>query len=244
MTDPASAGSPPSGSLGRPWRAADALAFVDDVASPVLDDADAHHLRRVLRLRPGDPVCVSDGHSAARACTLGADGVLTVAGDPVALEVVSPEIMTTVGVVPPKGDRLDLLVAKLTELGVDRIVLLDSERAVVRWDEARAGRALGRLDRIARSSCAQSRRPRLPEIELGDLGSLLSSGAPIADLEGRPISVDDRILLIGPEGGWSDAERAAADAPGAGGRVQLAGGVLRVETAAIAAAAVMAALAV
>lgn len=224
----------------QPWRTADALVFVDDVVAPVLDDADAHHLRRVLRLRPGDLVCVSDGRAVVRPCVLGTDGLLEVTGDPIHLDAPAAATATTVGVVPPKGDRLDLLVAKLTELGVDRVLLLDSARAVVRWDDDRAGRALDRLGRVARSSCAQSRRPLLPRVELGDLGALLAAGVPIADLEGRAPSADDRILLVGPEGGWSDAERAAADAPGGGGRVRLARGVLRVETAAIAAGAVMA----
>ena len=235
MTDPAPGTAP--------WRSAAALVYVDDVVAPALDDADAHHLRRVLRLRAGDPICVSDGRTAARAAVLGDGGAVEVAGDAITLEVPSPGAITTVGVVPPKGDRLDLLVSKLTELGIDRIVLLESERSVVRWDADRATRALDRLARVARSAGAQSRRPRLPEIELGDLMSLLADGVPIADLEGRPPTNGDRILLVGPEGGWSAAERAAADAPGGGGRVRLARGVLRVETAAIAAAAVMAAYA-
>jgi len=241
VTGSSSTGTPSSGPLDQPWRTADALVYVVDVAAPVLDDAEAHHLRRVLRLRPGAAICVSDGHSAARSCALGADGAVEVAGEAIALAAASPEDAITVGVVPPKGDRLDLVVAKLTELGVDRILLLDSERAVVRWNDERADRALERLGRVARSAGAQSRRPRLPAIELGDLAALLADGVPIADLEGRPPAVDDRILLVGPEGGWTDAERAAADAPGGGGRVRLARGVLRVETAAIAAAAVMAA---
>jgi 16S rRNA (uracil1498-N3)-methyltransferase len=216
----------------RPWRSAAALVYVDDLAAVELDREDDHHLRRVLRLRPGDGLCLCDGSGGIRSAVLADPGRLELVGE--VRRVEPPPYPITVGVAPPKGDRLDLLVAKACELGVDRIVLFAAERSVVRWDAGRAERALDRLRRVVRAAGTQSRRTHLPELALEDLGALLDAGTPIADLDGRPPTSGDRTLLIGPEGGWSDGERAAADA--CGGRVRLASDVLRVETAAIAAA--------
>ena len=216
----------------RPWRTAAALVYVDDLDVTELDRDDDHHLRRVLRLRPGAEVCVSDGRGGVRTALLTEPGRVEWTGG--VRRIDPPVEPVTVGVAPPKGDRLDLLVAKTCELGVDRIVLFAAERSVVRWDTERAGRAVERLGRVVRAAGAQSRRIHLPEVTVGDLGELLAAGAPVADLEGRAPAPGDRILLVGPEGGWSDTERAAADA--GGGRVRLAADVLRVETAAIAAA--------
>jgi len=219
-----------------PWRSAAALVFVEDVASPELSAEDAHHLSRVLRLRPGSELCLSDGVGSVRSAELGDRGTLAGLGDVQGAPPTTDGV--TVGVVPPKGERLEWLVGRLCELGVDRISLLESERSVVRWDEARWGRAEERLRRVVRSASAQSRRPRWPELERADLRSRLAAGVPVADLDGRPPDAGDRELLVGPEGGWSEAERALADA--GGGRVQLAADVLRVETAAVAAASALA----
>ncbi|MFZ4431980.1 MAG: 16S rRNA (uracil(1498)-N(3))-methyltransferase [Microthrixaceae bacterium] len=216
----------------RPWRSAAALVYVDDLDADELGREDDHHLRRVLRLRPGDELCLCDGSGSIRPAVLADQGRLDLAGD--VERVAPPPYPITVGVAPPKGDRLDLLVAKTCELGVDRIVLFAAERSVVRWDAGRTERALERLGRVVRAAGAQSRRTHLPELAIEDLGALLAAGAPIADLDGRPPASGDRTLLVGPEGGWSDEERAAADA--GGGRVRLAADVLRVETAAIASA--------
>ncbi len=219
----------------RPWRTADALVYVGSLEVPELSGDDAHHLRRVLRLRPGAEVCLGDGRGGVRAARLGEGSELVLTGP--ALRLPAPSVTVTIGVAPPKGDRLDLLVAKACELGVDRIVLFEAQRSVVRWDAGRAAGALERLARVVRAAGAQSRRPRLPDLEVGDLSELIDRGAPLADLEGRAPAAEDRILLVGPEGGWTEDERRAADARG--GRVRLAAGVLRTETAAIAAATVL-----
>jgi 16S rRNA (uracil1498-N3)-methyltransferase len=133
-------------------------------------------------------------------------------------------------------------VQKLTEVGAQRIALLESDHSVVRWDLARAGRQLERLQRIAREAAAQSRRCRLPVIE-GPVpyGVMIAeAGAAIADPDGRPLAaaLTRGPLLIGPEGGWSAAERSSASQAGAAA-VSLGATVLRVETAAVVAAALM-----
>ncbi len=137
----------------------------------------------------------------------------------------------TIAVAPPKGDRLDWLVQKCTEIGVDRLVLVEAERSVVRWDAERTERQLDRLRRIAVEAALQSRRVWLPELA-GPVPAAEVLGAGVAaEPGGRPLEPDDRTVAIGPEGGWSPSElEHACD------QVSLGDTVLRVETAAVVAA--------
>jgi 16S rRNA (uracil1498-N3)-methyltransferase len=211
--------------------------LVEDLEAPDPGEVETHHLRRVLRLRPGAEVCAADGRGGYRPCILGDGGVLEPVAPAGHLPARPLSEVVTVAFAPPKGERTDLVVTKLTELGVDRILLVRAERSVVRRDGERAGRALERLLRLSRAAATQCRRLHLPEVAEADVADLLRSGAPLADFDGRPPSRADRILLVGPEGGWSEAERALADS--GGGRVHLAEHVLRAETAAIAAGVVL-----
>ncbi|MEM9035213.1 MAG: RsmE family RNA methyltransferase [Actinomycetota bacterium] len=202
--------------------------FVDDLDDPVLDPDDRHHLVRVLRLRPGQPLTISDGAGRWRACELGDEPEPTGA-----VEVVPAGRPITIGFPPVKGERPDWAVQKLTEIGVDRIVLLETERGVVRWSGDRATKHLDRLRRIAREAAMQSRRVRLPELE-GPVPLRNVVGEPgvaLADRSGEAPDASTSTVLIGPEGGWSDAERALGVR-----RICVGRNVLRVETAALAAA--------
>ena len=119
--------------------------------------------------------------------------------------------MLTVAFAPAKGDRPEWVVQKLTELGVDRIVPLQTARSVVRWDGERGRRAVERLRRVAREAAAQSRRAYLPEVSRSDLAALAEpppGPAPVARAElGGPPPAGDSTVAVGPEGGWSDEER-------------------------------------
>jgi 16S rRNA (uracil1498-N3)-methyltransferase len=203
--------------------------LVADVAAPVLVDDDRHHLERVLRIRSGDPITVGDGAGAWRACTYG--DVVEPVSD--ATHVVLPEPSITVGFALVKGGRPELIVQKLTELGVDRIVPFSAQRSVVRWDEAKAAKNAERLRRVAREAVMQCRRAWLPRIdELTTFAALAREpGVAMADRTGVPVSLQRPMILVGPEGGWDDDERSVG-LPA----VRLAGPVLRAETAAIAAA--------
>lgn len=206
--------------------------LVDDVEHPVLADDDRHHLERVLRVRVGDPLTVGDGAGAWRACRLGAEP------EPIdrvqRVLPVDPEI--AVGFALIKGGRPELVVQKLTELGVDRIVPFTAARSVVRWDSAKATRNAERLRRVAREAVMQCRRAHLPVVEeVTTFAEVVERhGVALADLGGEPVSLRNPFVLVGPEGGWADEERVAA-VP----RVALAGAVLRAETAAIAAGALL-----
>lgn len=222
------------------------VADLEPAGALELDAEDAHHLSSVLRLRPGEAVGATDGRGGYRLCRYSGRGLLEPAGAATFQPAPAPRL--TVAFAPVKGDRPEWSVQKLTELGVDRIVLVEAERSVVRWDERRAAGHLERLRRVARSAVMQSRQCRLPEITgmvrldavLGDAGDGPGGGVAVADMGGRPPWPGLHTVVIGPEGGWTPAEREAAASRAA--PVGLGGPVLRAETAAVAAGVLLTAL--
>ncbi|MGI9600485.1 MAG: 16S rRNA (uracil(1498)-N(3))-methyltransferase [Acidimicrobiales bacterium] len=202
--------------------------FVADVDHPELSDDDRHHLERVLRLRSGDSLTMSDGRGRWRRCHFGDE--LEAAGD--AVDVPANEIELTVAVALVKGSRPELVVRELTELGLDHIALFAAERSVVQWDEAKVASQRERLEKVAREAAMQCRRVWLPELEiLADLTGLIARpGSALADFDGGPVTADHRVIVVGPEGGWTDEERSLSSA-----HVRLGRHVLRSETAALAA---------
>ena len=214
-------------------RRAAAHVFVADLDTPELAPDDHHHLVRVLRLGVGEVVTVSDGRGGWRPTAHQGDGRL----DVVAPTQREPRRTPVVGVAfaVMKGDRPEWVVQKLTELGVDRIVPLHTARSVVRWDGARASKHLVRLRRVAREAAMQSRQVWLPEVEdVADLASVARRPGTVLAEPGSPVltassSADERLVVIGPEGGFTDDELASGPP-----RVGLPGdGILRAETAAI-----------
>jgi 16S rRNA (uracil1498-N3)-methyltransferase len=210
--------------------------IVDDLAVPVLRADDRHHLERVRRIRADEIVTVTDGRGSWRPCHL-VGGALVEAGPVTSVERPSPSV--AVGFAVVKGDRPEWVVQKLTELGVDRIVPLHTERSVVRWTGDRAERHLERLRTIVREAAMQSRQVWLPVVEpVTELADAVTvRGACFAEPGGGPLTDATTFVLIGPEGGFSPAEL-TAPIP----RVGLPGGVLRAETAAVAAGVLLATL--
>jgi len=232
---------PPAAEPDARLRTAAAMVFVEDVGEPRLDGPELHHLLAVRRLRRGERVVASDGAGAWVPCRMAAGpadggrragGAATLVVDgPVQHEERSTPCLT-VAFAPAKGERPEWVVQKLTELGVDRIVVTRTARTVVRWEGARVGRAVERLGRVAREASAQCRRPWLPDVlgplTLDEVEAL--GAAPLALVRpggGRP-SLDRPAVAVGPEGGWDDAE--VARFPQA---VGLGPTVLRAETAAV-----------
>jgi 16S rRNA (uracil1498-N3)-methyltransferase len=197
----------------------------------VLDDQTEHHLRRVLRLRDGEAITITDGAGGWRRATYTHERVEP-DGDVVVEPPPGPPL--TLAVAPPKGERAQWLVQKCTEAGVDRIVWLDTERSVVRWDGERAERHLVRLRRIATEAALQSRRVWLPVLEGPVPATEVLPSAAAADPGGRSVSAGDTTIAVGPEGGWSDSEAKLAAT-----HVSLGPNVLRVETAAVVAVTLM-----
>jgi len=219
----------------RELRDAAAHVFVADLDAPELADDDRHHLERVLRLRAGEVVTVGDGAGRWRQCRFG--DALEQAGD--IHEEEQPVPTVTIALSLTKGDRLDWAVQKLTEVGVDRILPMDAARSVVRWDADRAAHHAGRLRRIARQAAMQSRRAWLPVVE--DLHSFAEvaalPAAALAEPGGPAPSLDRPVVLVGPEGGWTEEEVATGVS-----RVGLGTTILRTETAAVAAGTLLCAL--
>ena len=234
-------GAPPSGHRGALPSGRDGPhVFVDDVEHPLLDEGDCHHLERVLRVRPGDPITVSDGRGRWRPCRMApvaGDAVPEPAGPVIAVERPRPPL--TIAFALTKGERPELTVQKLTELGVDRILLFTAARSVVRWDEGRGARNTERLRRVAREAAMQCRRVHLPEVDgvAAFATAAALEGAALAERDGGPPDLRHPTVLVGPEGGWDDAERALG-LPS----VRLGTHVLRAETAAIAAGVLLTAL--
>lgn len=210
--------------------------FVADVAvtEPELTADDLGHLRRSLRLRPGELVSVADGAGAWRLARWSGEG-LVAEGEVEQEPAAAPPI--TVGVALVKGDRTDWAVQKLTEVGVDRILLLRCRRSVVRWPLERVAGNMDRLRRIARAAAMQARRSRLPELVAPAEVQDHAAGAAIAQMDGAPPSLERPSILVGPEGGWDPAELSLG-AP----LVGLGPGVMRSETAAMVAGALLVAL--
>jgi 16S rRNA (uracil1498-N3)-methyltransferase len=226
--------------------------FVDP--SPGLTDTvdvageDGRHLARVLRLRVGETVTVADGSGAWRAYRVGEVGGVAVRLDATAAPEREPALRPALAVAfaLTKGEKPELVVQKLTELGTDRIAPVVAERSVARPDPARAWAAVERWRRIAREAARQCRRARLPAVEeLRPLESLIGHpaivvaerGGPGAGALGSPPG-GEVLVVVGPEGGLTGAEVEEL-APWA--RLGLGPHVLRAETAALAAAAVLAA---
>src|SRR6202167_1723472 len=162
--------------------------FVDAPGRPLLSDDDAHHLGRVLRLRDGEEVVAADGRGRwARALWRGTatlepiSAVSGIGGDGSVQSEAQAEPALTVAFAPVKGERPEWVVQKLTELGIDRIVPLHTERSVVRWTGSRGLATVEKLCRVAREAAAQCRRVWLPEISdtvaFADLPTLGGPGA-------------------------------------------------------------------
>lgn len=208
---------------------------------------EARHLSRVLRLKAGDEVILFDGRGGeaqARISTIAADGVeLSVLERSTGVE--PARLRLTLATAVPKGERFDWLVEKATELGVDRLVPIITTRSVVHPGP-------GKLDRLRRTIVAASKqcgRSRLMELtepiawqELVEREFKGDRVALVADPSGEKPPWDARsgpletIVVIGPEGGLTPNELESAVAAGAR-LISLGPRILRIETAALAAAA-------
>jgi len=227
--------------------------FVDAVQSghAQITGPDAHHLTRVLRVEPGQQFEISDNQSVYLAEVESARKDLVSFSVREKVTLAAPVVRTTILASLIRFERFEWLLEKATELGVERVVPVQAERSE-RGLERAAGKRMARWNRIVREASEQSRRARLPEIgapvslagalemEAGYRYALEEAEAPLM-LPALPIHRqpgDVVALLVGPEGGWTDREREQmADA---GWRsVSLGPQILRAETAAIAALAIV-----
>jgi 16S rRNA (uracil1498-N3)-methyltransferase len=212
-----------------------------------LDRERARYLGRVLRLRSGDALHVfngEDGEFGARVLSLG-NSVASIGIDAtVQNENESPlKIQLVQGI--SRGERMDFVVQKATELGVKRITPVFTRHGVVKLDEKRAVKRRDHWQSVAESACEQSGRVKPPLIDAPiELNAWFGEGTGQTDVDlilqpdaPTPLtSVDNPVtkvcLLIGPEGGFSETEYEDARVAGFDA-VSLGPRVLRTETAAL-----------
>lgn len=210
--------------------------LVTDVDALGVDDATWHHLLRVRRVRVGAAVTVTDGAGRWRPCRLAGPTSLEPDGDVVSLTRPDPEI--TVAFALTKGEKPELVIQKLTELGVDRIVPFRAARSVVRWDADKAEAAHRRWTTVARAALEQAKRCWLPQLDpISDVADLAGRGAARVDRGGDVPSLARSVVAVGPEGGWNDRERELLPTA-----ISLGPHVLRAETAALTAGVVLCSL--
>jgi len=205
--------------------------YLPDLRAPVLTGAEARHARQVLRLRPGDELTVFDGRGHEARCRLGDAGRLEIlhhtTTPPLPCRVTLAQAITK--------KHMDWIIQKATELGVAAIVPLVTDRTIVRTAKP------DRWREIALEACKQSGNNWLPEItapvtlaeaaagtyDLKWIAALTPGTVPFCVKPARSV-----LLLIGPEGDFTPAEVARAQAAGCV-PVSLGPLTLRAETAAL-----------
>ncbi|MFJ5117750.1 16S rRNA (uracil(1498)-N(3))-methyltransferase [Kitasatospora sp. NPDC088548] len=218
-----------------------------------LDGPEGRHAAAVKRLEPGEAVTLADGLG------LGVDGTVAAVHGKDAIEVTvaavrrEPEPAPRIVVVQalPKGDRGELAVETMTEVGVDVVIPWAASRCITQWKGDRGAKALAKWRATAREAGKQSRRLRFPEVRdpmtTRQLAPVLAGAALAAVLheEGtQPLAAaalpaaGDIVLVVGPEGGVSPEELAAFAEAGAA-PYRLGPSVLRTSTAGVAAGALL-----
>lgn len=208
---------------------------------------EARHLREVLRLKPGDEVSVFDGAGKefrARVAQARREFAELDVDEEIAPAQPESPLQIELAVALLKGEKFDLVVQKATELGVTKIVPLTTKHADIKLrDENDASKRVARWQRIALEAAKQSGRAFVPEVTLPNpFESVLKNPCLLfSEKEGHgltQINMDAVTAIIGSEGGWSDEELEQARTAGAQ-IVTLGGRILRAETAAITAAALL-----
>src|SRR4249919_616931 len=218
-----------------------------------LPENAAAHLSRVLRLAVGDECVLFNGDGtdyAARITSMGKRELRVTVASGREVDNESPLAITLLQGIA-RGEKMDLILQKATELGVNAIAPLWSQRSEVKLDEARAEKRLAHWRGVVTSACEQCGRARVPGVAAPvslsvALGALPAGGLrlildPEGELALRTLSVGDEagiVLAVGPEGGWSPADREQLRAAGFQG-LKLGPRILRTETAGLAAIAAL-----
>lgn len=219
----------------------------------VLPESAASHLSRVLRLREGDACVLFNGDGHDYTARLTAVGKREVVAEVISGRVVDNEspLQLTLLQGIARGEKMDLILQKATELGVAAFVPVIAERTEVKLDAERTTKRMAHWGSVIASACEQSGRARLPQLHVAAPLALVVAGLDPAlaklslDPEGALslVSVPTpspaaMVIAIGPEGGWSPRDRQVLQAGGFSG-LRLGPRVLRTETAGLAAIAAL-----
>jgi 16S rRNA (uracil1498-N3)-methyltransferase len=221
-----------------------------------LAGAEGHHAADVQRVRPGSAVLLADGRGGsiqATVTSVAKGSVVLALGERSVVAASDPSVTVIQGI--PKGDRGELAVQAMTEVGVDEIIPWSATRSVTQWRGDRGMKSRAKWVSTAREAAKQSRRPWLPAVSgEPDLstkqvcGRLSDAAAAFVLHEDATVpltgvalpKVGEIALVVGPEGGVTEAEIEAFVAAGAQ-PVKLGASVLRTSTAGVAALAVLSA---
>lgn len=217
-----------------------------------LTGEEGRHAAVVRRIRTGETVVLNDGRGR------GLRGEVTESSKSGLVVEVAEQLFTEAGAVRfvavqalAKGDRSELAIEMLTEMGIDEIVPWQSSRSIVKWTPERGAKSLARWRSTVREATKQSRRLRIPEVSepvntadlvrrigTADVAVILHEDAeePVSEIA-VPES-GEVLMIIGPEGGISPDELNSFDQAG-GSLVSLGDGVLRTSTAGVAALAAL-----
>ncbi len=218
-----------------------------------LPEDTANHLVRVMRLREGDGCVLFNGDGNDYAAVLVGVGKREVTVRIDAAQPLHNESSLTITLLQgiARGEKMDLILQKATELGVSAIVPVNAERTEVKLDAARAEKRIAHWRSVVGSACGQSGRARIPHIGAPQALATAAAGLPehtlrlTLDPEGKhrlaglpAAPANGVVIAIGPEGGWSPRDRQALAEAGFQG-LQLGPRILRTETAGLAAIAAL-----
>lgn len=222
-------------------------------AKLALPDTASAHLLRVLRLGVGDSCVLFNGDGFDYACRITAAGKRGGEVEVLSARAVDREsalrIVLLQGVA--RGEKMDWILQKATELGVTAIVPVNAERTEVKLDAARAEKRIAHWRSVIGSACGQSGRARIPALSAPQALATAAAALPVQSLrltldpQGAhrlsalpPAPAGGVVIAIGPEGGWSPRDRQQLADAGFQG-LQLGPRILRTETAGLAAIAAL-----
>jgi 16S rRNA (uracil1498-N3)-methyltransferase len=229
-----------------------------------LTGEDAHHAARVMRMKPGDKFIVSDGTALTAIAEVTDASATLVEADIVEQLSMDSEPLWSVTIAQslPKGDKMELVIQKGTEIGAYAFAPFQSERMIVQYDGKKEAKRLERWSKIAKEAAEQSHRNRVPVIEQvqswrelmqriknydlvlfcyereGDaahgkgIRTAIQEWILRSERSGKQTSPANIMLIVGPEGGFTEREAAEAETTGAV-LVGLGKRILRTETAGI-----------
>ena len=196
-----------------------------DATSVHLPEDEAHHLARVLRLRPGAQVAIFDGSGREWSATVESVGKssASVRLDAPVTPIAEPTVSVTLGVALQKGDRMDTIVADATALGARAIVPLSTAHVALPAKARESAAAIARWERVAVAAAKQCGRAFVPVVgrvtRFDDVlwhwggGPILAAVEPgriwprwAEQAEGAGPRPSDALVLVGPEGGWDEDE--------------------------------------
>ncbi|MEH7378091.1 16S rRNA (uracil(1498)-N(3))-methyltransferase [Neobacillus drentensis] len=194
----------------------------------LIDEEDRHHIVKVMRMQVGDQIICVDPAGKQAVCALAKITDTSVVADVVQWkdEVSELPISITIASGLPKGDKLEWIIQKGTELGAHQFLPFSAARSVVKWDEKKAAKKIDRWQKIAKEAAEQSHRAFLPEVSSAiSFKELLSKSkeyeyklvafeeesrngetSVFASSLNKMSKGDSLLLVFGPEGGLSDAE--------------------------------------